>query len=659
MSLIELLVALAISALLFGLAVWPLKRSASVSKANPEAVAAVLAAELRSARLRAMYNQTAVAVVIPSRNGTVGHAQSLYVLEGHLPATGVRTPPLDATPEPPPKMSRVVNFADEYPGVFIYAGGWNVDPSLLTDPTLTPAIGDGMGASLENWTKPTSKDYQIVFDGDGGVISNDLPHFDGAFHLLVASNLNYATGTAPPGTGSMATAPGYFNLTGAYKPITISVSLQGGVTTTREVLAQTGVTDCGPGNPSVPSASPPVQTVVINTAPKVADFKVLPPSNPDFSDSFDATVRPDGFLTLVIRIVDAQDDQVSCQWDSLPAAAPGTFTIPPGKQTIEFDEVQGCWVASAVWQPPPNAKEGDQFSLMATVVDAQGAQTVLNGTAAIQVKTKIAGHYFFSDGGFICSLTGDGSSIRRLARGADPVVSPDGSMVAFVQGTDIAVMQSDGSQAKVITSESGLGSPTWSPDGLYLAMDHVVAGGSEVKFLRLFDQKISTVKLPGAHPRWSSQGSLVYQQTESASGLTKLTTAAVIPSDLFLATPVPPTPTTIALPAPYDTVSATDATWSSDGAYLTFQSGTDICSVDAAATTVVKRYTPPAGKTAQRNWLLPTTTSTQMVFIESNGTTGDLRLCNLDLAGSGPASFGAGSGLLRSGNLTGSCSWAP
>lgn len=650
-NLAELMVAVAILGLITGLAVLPLRRGNSFARANPDAVAAVVVNEFRSARLKAISKSMPVAVVIPSANGTRAHAQSLYILEGYLPAIGTRDPLLP--PEPPPKVARVIDFSKEYPGVYLYAGGWDVDSAALNDPALTPAIGDALGVSLENWTKPTtSKDFQFVFLPDGHVVTNDLPHYDGSFHILVAANLAYTTTAAPSGTASMTTPPGYFQLTGANKPATISISLQGGVTSVTGLVAAQGVTDCGAGQPALSPAGALVPVQVSNTPPQVADVTVLPPPNPALSGGFDATVRPDGFLTLKVRIVDAQGDQVSCQWNQVVVAGPGvgTFTVPPGNQSIEYDTEQGCWVASVVWQPPVNAVQGNQFQLSATVVDSLGAAYTLTGNAAIDVETRSAGRFFFCDNGYICTLNGDGTSIRRLTRGTDPEVSPDGSKVAFLSGTNVCVMNSDGSQVKTVAA-GDFGSPTWSPDGLYLAFDET---GTNVRFLRLSDQQLSSVLLAGSRPRWSSNDQLAYQQVVGSAN--QLVLAPIVANDLFLPTPVAPTPTPLVLPAPYDTVSVSDPAWSSQGGYLTFSTAAGIYSCDVAGTTVEERYIPAAGETAQRPWMMVGEPATKLVLVEGTSANAKLQMYDVDLSSSTPAGSPV---LLRSGKLSGSCSWGP
>lgn len=57
-----------------------------------------------------------------------------------------------------------------------------------------------------------------------------------------------------------------------------------------------------------------------------------------------------------------------------------------------------------------------------------------------------------------------GGAPRALAPGHDPVVSPDGRMIAYVWAGRIWVMRADGSEQRKLTTDSG-GRPFWSPDG--------------------------------------------------------------------------------------------------------------------------------------------------------------------------------------------------
>lgn len=59
----------------------------------------------------------------------------------------------------------------------------------------------------------------------------------------------------------------------------------------------------------------------------------------------------------------------------------------------------------------------------------------------------------------------DGSGSTKLGKGSGPVVSPDGSKIAFLAGEDIWVMNSDGTNRFRLTSSSAIEyTPAWSPD---------------------------------------------------------------------------------------------------------------------------------------------------------------------------------------------------
>ncbi|MBI2957323.1 MAG: PD40 domain-containing protein, partial [Chloroflexi bacterium] len=69
-----------------------------------------------------------------------------------------------------------------------------------------------------------------------------------------------------------------------------------------------------------------------------------------------------------------------------------------------------------------------------------------------------------SDGIYV--LNEDGSGLAKLGVGSAPVVSPDGSKIAFVHGGDIWTMNSDGNNRIQLTNISASEyRPAWSPDG--------------------------------------------------------------------------------------------------------------------------------------------------------------------------------------------------
>jgi TolB protein len=79
-------------------------------------------------------------------------------------------------------------------------------------------------------------------------------------------------------------------------------------------------------------------------------------------------------------------------------------------------------------------------------------------------------------GGDIMLVNADGSGLRRLTRGIDPVLSPDGRRVAFARwnGTDgsLWVINLDGSnEQQVAGGIKQAKHPTWSPDGQRIAVN--------------------------------------------------------------------------------------------------------------------------------------------------------------------------------------------
>ena len=81
---------------------------------------------------------------------------------------------------------------------------------------------------------------------------------------------------------------------------------------------------------------------------------------------------------------------------------------------------------------------------------------------------------FDSPDGFIRSMRPDGSDVRRLAVGNDPVYSPNGRRIAFVAyaaatGADIWVMGAGGANRVKVTSHIAWEhQPMWSADGRFL-----------------------------------------------------------------------------------------------------------------------------------------------------------------------------------------------
>jgi Tol biopolymer transport system component len=72
-----------------------------------------------------------------------------------------------------------------------------------------------------------------------------------------------------------------------------------------------------------------------------------------------------------------------------------------------------------------------------------------------------------SGAGVIFSIKTDGSDVRRILRGDDPDVSPDGSKITFARRDGVYVVPVAGGKPRRITRNAK--HPEWSPDGTSLA----------------------------------------------------------------------------------------------------------------------------------------------------------------------------------------------
>lgn len=117
----------------------------------------------------------------------------------------------------------------------------------------------------------------------------------------------------------------------------------------------------------------------------------------------------------------------------------------------------------------------------------------------------------------------DGSGLTDITTGFSemtwPVVSPDGSHIAFAMATagtgyDIWVMNIDGSNRTRLTSDPGDdGSPTWSPDGARIAFAEQI--GLDTSFIYVMNAdgsdttRLSPLGSYDSYPAWSPDGSRI------------------------------------------------------------------------------------------------------------------------------------------------------
>jgi uncharacterized protein YraI len=95
------------------------------------------------------------------------------------------------------------------------------------------------------------------------------------------------------------------------------------------------------------------------------------------------------------------------------------------------------------------------------------------GWGRIVVQERSGGDIYISDG--------DGSALRRLSRGLDPALSPDGRQVAFARWDEprgLWLINSDGSGERLVFGANRARSPAWSADGGSIVFEQ--SAGSKV-----------------------------------------------------------------------------------------------------------------------------------------------------------------------------------
>ncbi len=410
-SILELVVAAGLTALMGGLVITNLRQPAVNGKVN--GLAETLASELRQARLLAINAQVPVAICFPgSAGGTaVPYATGLYQLEGW--SAPVRT--------------RASSFTGDFPGTVIVNGSWAVDASKFhyagagSNVANPPMPGQKWKTlNLDEWLPAASKqDYCFVFGPDGTCRTNDLAAYDNAFHLLVSGGVKQFGGGAAPTGAVLATKPAYFTPQQLGKTSTVSVEVGGAIEVSNGVPAMAaGAIQFSEGGQAVAAQSDLAAPAAL-PSPNVSILKVdISPKSPSLSAGTDVSVGPDGFVTLRTEIVDLAKSGVNlyCNWTVAPLGGitrgPSAYSIPvkAGRGTAFVWEPtanagNGAWVSTWQWRPPADGQAADRYSLTLAVQDGEG-QSV---TAAIPPKVVSVcppGEIFYQ-GGYLVALWAD------------------------------------------------------------------------------------------------------------------------------------------------------------------------------------------------------------------------------------------------------------
>ena len=79
------------------------------------------------------------------------------------------------------------------------------------------------------------------------------------------------------------------------------------------------------------------------------------------------------------------------------------------------------------------------------------------------------------NGGAIYRINGDGTGLRKLTSGFEPVLSPDGTQVAFTRFSvpaGLYLINADGSNERLVFGANRPRSPSWTPDGSAVVVEY-------------------------------------------------------------------------------------------------------------------------------------------------------------------------------------------
>jgi hypothetical protein len=272
---------------------------------------------------------------------------------------------------------------------------------------------------LNGWELPAPKDYAFIFTPRGKLLTNDLPNFDGAYHLVV-SHGGRSTVASVSGTGVMTTQPTLHSLTQAGTPYTVTIDPAGAVLVSPGVVAMAvgsvaikdqAALEAAPNPPALPP--PP------SSDPVVTSVALLPdPATLDLPSGADMLLAPERHMTMTVRAQSPDKVPLFCQWK----ATDGGLSSPEQVRATFLPQTQE-WEPVWQWRFPAGAVTGNQFTLEGSVGDAFGNQVPVGLSAgetspfvvqAGEVKPKIVFFSERSEGRRIFSVHGDGTDFRQL-----------------------------------------------------------------------------------------------------------------------------------------------------------------------------------------------------------------------------------------------------
>lgn len=175
------------------------------------------------------------------------------------------------------------------------------------------------------------------------------------------------------------------------------------------------------------------------------------------------------------------------------------------------------WTLSAPPSPVTHKTRGVPTGMRLRIEDTRRTLILLGALAA-------AGAVALGTSG--CSAGSLECGVGDASPGGEPAWSPDGRKVAFRRGTDIYLINVDGSGLRRLARGSclGYGYPSWSPDGRRIV---VMDDDSESAQLAIIDvrtgRRVATVREAGFAPSWSPDGRWIATGDEKGVAIARTT----------------------------------------------------------------------------------------------------------------------------------------
>jgi Tol biopolymer transport system component len=192
-------------------------------------------------------------------------------------------------------------------------------------------------------------------------------------------------------------------------------------------------------------------------------------------------------------------------------------------------------------------------------------------------------------------MRADGSGLRKVGEGDYPQWAPDGALLAYESVSGITVVRPDGSNRRVLASDTGRLGLTWSPDSGSIAYSS--AQGISIVNVGTGRRRL-LLKMDGAwRPAWSPDGSrIAFMAWIESATLGDHDRILVMNANGSAAHPIGPTP------------NAETPTWSPDGTRLaygqfTYPKAGPVVVVDVSTGRVTTKIPPLAGgESAVPSW---------------------------------------------------------